>query len=310
MPHWLIKAALQRGISWLPYSHRCNAVFQKYVTRSIALTEEKFNYRLTLCGTYLQALDRHYEGPKTGFTALEVGTGWYPVVPLGLFLRGADKVWCYDIAQHVSTPRVLDTVQSFVRAADQGVLAEAIPGFLPDRLETLKSLAREDRAADAVAMLSPLGISLVVGDASQTGRPDGSVDMIVSSGVLEYIPQNILRPMFAEFNRIGKPGYLSAHYLNLVDQYSYFDPKLSPLNFLRFTERQWSWFNSPLTGLNRLRISDYRALFHESRLEIVLEDNTLGAVSDLDRVPLAPEFQSYAREDLLVYLSVIVGKGE
>ena len=309
MPNWLIKAALQRGISWLPFSHQCNAFFQKHVTRSIQLTEDKFQYRVGLCGKYVRALDRFYQGAKTGFTAVEVGTGWYPVVPIGLFLRGADSVRCFDIAQHVNCGRVIDTVECFRKAVDQGTLEQTIPGILPDRLSMLLEISASSEALDPVAMLAPLGIDLIVGDACRTGCVDQSVDLIVSSGVLEYIPRDMLVAMFAEFNRIGKPGYLSAHYLNLVDQYSYFDSKLPPLNFLRFSDRQWRWLDSPLTSLNRLRISDYRALFEQAGLDVVHEENTLGSEADLDRVPLATAFQHYAREDLLVHLSIMVARG-
>jgi hypothetical protein len=54
MPHWLIKAALQRGISFLPRSHKWNELFQKHVTKSIELTPNRFEERLGFC-------QRHFE---------------------------------------------------------------------------------------------------------------------------------------------------------------------------------------------------------------------------------------------------------
>ncbi len=57
-----------------------------------------------------------------------------------------------------------------------------------------------------------------------------------------------------------------------------------------------------------MRISDYRALFAETGNQITSEDNTKGDPADLRKVPLAPEFQHYSVEDLLVLFSWIVAK--
>jgi len=89
MPHWLIKSAVQRVISTLPASHKWNEFFQNRVTRSLELTDSRFEARLEYCRRHFEHLRDLRPGGGDGFTVLEIGTGWFPVVPVGLFLCGA-----------------------------------------------------------------------------------------------------------------------------------------------------------------------------------------------------------------------------
>ena len=59
---------------------------------------------------------------------------------------------------------------------------------------------------------------------------------------------------------------------------------------------------------NRLMIPDYRQLFTEAGYDLVSETNVRGAEADLDRVRLAPQFQKFKREDLLILESWMVAK--
>ena len=92
MPHWLIKSAIQRAISLLPASQTWNSLFQQNVTRSLELTESRFEARLDYCRLHLEHFLELQPQRARDFTALEVGTGWYRVVPVGLYLCGADFV--------------------------------------------------------------------------------------------------------------------------------------------------------------------------------------------------------------------------
>src|SRR5215470_12286918 len=97
MPHWLIKAAVQRAISWLPASQTWNSLFQTHVTRSLELTPERFEARLDYCRIHVENYTEARPNSPAGFSVLEVGTGWYPVVPIGLFLCGAGPIQTFDI---------------------------------------------------------------------------------------------------------------------------------------------------------------------------------------------------------------------
>ena len=59
---------------------------------------------------------------------------------------------------------------------------------------------------------------------------------------------------------------------------------------------------------SRLRIPDYRRLYLEAGFEVVVEDNERESPEKLGRIPLAPQFQKYSRDDLLVIHSFLVGR--
>src|SRR5262249_37152880 len=150
-----------------------------------------------------------------------------------------------------------------------------------DRLAGLRAAASQAERLPPATVLQGLGIQVHTRDARQTGLPAGTIDLFVSTGVLEYIPVEALEAILAELKRLGRDDAVQSHYLNLVDQYSYFDRNITAFNFLKYPAERWKYLNSPLTWQNRLRISDYRRLFGRAGLQITKELNTSGQVEDL-----------------------------
>jgi hypothetical protein len=308
MPHWLIKAAVQRGISLLPKSHVWNELLQEHVTKSIELTPDRFNERLDFCRRHVENLIELGPKSQAGFRVLEIGTGWQPIVPIGLYLCGATEVHTFDIAPHLSAGRLRKLLEKFGEYAHSGELRKRLPQILPECMEKLQQLTEKFLDESPYRLLEKIGVHARVRDAQHTGLEPGTVDLIVSTGVLEYIPVPVLKNVLAETARVAAPGAVTSHYLNLIDQYSYFDSSIGPLNFLKFADSRWKIYNSPLTWLNRLRISDYRRMFADAGFPLAKEINTLGSEIDLNRIRLAPEFQNYSKPDLLVLTSFIAGK--
>jgi hypothetical protein len=300
MSRWVAKAAVQRVIGLLPRSYFWNTLFQTHVTRSMDLTSSRLEGRLRRCARHLSAFANHtLERDEKPATALEIGTGWYPIVPLGLFLCGVDKIWTYDIAALLSGDRVRETMRQLAEAADNGLLQDLLPSYSGERLDRLRSAAdsEQSRAGD---LLSPLGVEYVIRDASYTGLEPASVDLIFSNVSLEYVPHTRLEKMLAEFRRIISPRGVMSHEIDLADQYAGFDHSITQFNFLKFSDRVWHLINNPLIPLNRLRIADYRELIVGGDFQIVAEDLTNGTVAELATVQLAPRFRAYAEDDLLV----------
>lgn len=308
MPHWLIKSALQRAISLLPASHFWNELFQHYVTRSLDLIPGRFEMRLDYCRIHLENFLELRPSRGRDFTVCELGTGWFPVVPAGLFLCGAGRIWTFDIAPFVSRRRLKEMFDRFQEYEQSGRLQKFLPRLLPERLERFREIAKEVESSEPERLLEKMEICFAVRDAQNTGLNAGTVDLFVSTGVLEYIPRAILKNILTEFRRIGSRDAVQSHYLNLIDQYSYFDHSITPFNFLKYSEERWKFFNSPITWLNRLRISDYRELFASLGYQITKEANTCGSADDLRKVRLAPEFQKHSEADLLVLTSWLTAK--
>ncbi|MCK4747343.1 MAG: hypothetical protein KAT15_09915, partial [Bacteroidales bacterium] len=88
---WLIKAVVQKAISYLPWSERINYFFQKHVTGGVHLTDEHFGLKLQHARDHHRYLLRH-TNDQPGRTILELGTGWYPIVPLLFYLTSSGRV--------------------------------------------------------------------------------------------------------------------------------------------------------------------------------------------------------------------------
>ena len=308
MPHWLIKSAIQRAISLLPASQTWNSLFQQYVTRSLELTESRFEARLDYCRLHLEHFLELQPQRARDFTVLEVGTGWYPVVPVGLYLCGAGDIQTFDIDPLLQTARLQQMFNRFVEYEGAGALRKFLPRLQPERFARMSQTRAQNDGLSPVALLEKLGIHAHVRGAQATGLPAGKTDLFISTGVLEYIPPEILKAILAEFKRLGSPGAIQSHYLNLVDQYSYFDSSITPFNFLQYPGSRWKYLNSPLTWQNRMRISDFRQVFTQAGYQVTKEANTSGALEDLRKIRLAPEFQHHSVEDLLVLTSWLVAK--
>ena len=300
MPSWLIKVFVQRCIGTLPNSFYWNALLQDHVTHSVRLSDELFDDGLQVCKQCFERLRVLRPGAQNGFSAFDLGTGWYPVIPIGLFLCGARDMWTWDIAEYVTRDRLQLTIGRFF---DRRKMVQEYLSSEPERFRLLEELIRRCQVAEGSAvreLLEPLGIHYRIGNAAKTGLPAESVNLIVSNGVLEYIAPELLADMLKEFRRIAAPNSLMSHTIDLADQYATFDAGITQFNFLRFSDGLWRWLNNPLIPLNRLRINDYRAAFARNGFEIVDEQNRLGDRSALQRTTLAERFRSYSMDDLIV----------
>lgn len=307
MPHWVIKSALQRGISWLPNSQFWNGQFQRWVTKSTILTMDSLRGKLEESRRMLEPIIE-IKGPGAQFTSFEIGTGWYPIIPVALYLCGAERTWTTDIDPLLNRSRVERLFRMLVELDSKGELTHLLPEALPERIAKIKELASLAGQEDPEPFLAKINIHVLSCDARKTPLEDHSIDLFFSSGVLEYIPRSILEEILQEAIRLSTPDFVSIHRLNLVDQFSYFDKSITPFNFLKFSPRKWQWANSPLIWQNRLRISDYRNLFSEQGFDVIHEANISGESADLAKVPLAPEFQAYSEADLLVLHSYITAR--
>jgi SAM-dependent methyltransferase len=299
MPPWFLKASVQRAVAALPAARYWHELLQQYVARSLNLTDEKFYSRLDVCRAHLEHFKSHAEPIRDGINVVELGTGWFSTVPIALWLCGADKVRTYDIVQHLTSARLTATLQKFVDTDHNGTLMDHLPGADAGRVTRLASLVDDARRAAPAELLKRIGIEYIVQDFTRNDIPPQSVDLIISHAVFEYPDPDLIMDLLKEFRRILRPGGVMSHWIDLRDEYAYFDNKITPYNFLRFSPQSWRLINNPLIPLNRLRISDFRRAIGQAGFRIVEENIVRGEQADLARVPLAREFRAYATDDLL-----------
>ncbi|MEK7780237.1 MAG: class I SAM-dependent methyltransferase [Verrucomicrobiota bacterium] len=300
MPHWLIKTAIHRTISLLPQRQKWNELFQERVTKSLNLAPGGFEARLDACRRYLDEFLQLSPECEKGFTAVELGTGWYPTVPIGLYLCGATEIWSFDIDPLLRRDRLKVLLNYFLEYDRNGTLPKFLPRLRPERMAQLRQTAAKVDTLTPAELLAELKIHVRIRDARSTELPPQSVDLFFSYSVLEYVPAAIQLELYAEFRRVAKAQAVMIHFINLKDQYCNFDRSLTPLNCLKYSNRAWRWLDSPMIPQTRLRISDYRQLLIKSGFEIKREVNTSAPAEMLQQIKLAPEFQAYAPEDLRV----------
>lgn len=305
---WIIKTAIQHVISWLPASHKWNELLQRHVTKGLELAPAEFAGKLHCCRKHVEFYQRHSPLVPKEFTALELGTGWFPIVPVGLYLCGASEIWSYDLVPLMRSDTFRRMVERFCQFHDSGELSRILPWVKPERLARLRKMLASTDGRSPESLLNDLNIHARIGDARRTELAAGSVDLVFSTVCFEHISRDVLGGLLAEFRRVCSKNAVMTHYIGLADQFASFDRSITPFNFLRYRENQWRWLNNRMIPLSRLRIPEYRRLVREAGFSIVEEENALGRVEDLRQIPLAPEFQEISEADLLVLFSWLAAK--
>lgn len=275
MASWRLKAAVQGAISTVPGRERLNHLLQTHVTGSLTLTEEVFERKLAQSRRHLESY-RAQRGTLPG-QVLELGTGWYPIVPLGLIEAGVPRVTTIDVSPLCDLTSARTAIERFDS------------DFAPER-----------SARNAAELLAPLGVRLLVRDARDTGLETESVDLFVSNNTFEHVPPQALGEIMAEFRRLAAPDAVMDHFIDMSDHYAHFDRSITEFNYLRYSDRAWRLFNNRLQYQSRLRISDYRGIIEQAGFKIVGEDAERGSPQELAAIKLAPRFRRYPPEELTV----------
>lgn len=234
--------------------------------------------------------------PLEGSTVLEIGSGWYPVLPVLCAALGARRGVMTDIERYVDAPAF--------RAARDHVLTHA------DRIadETGADPATLRRRVQKAFVPSDLGLEYVA-PFDPAAWPARSVDILLSRAVLEHISARELGQLLPQWRALLAPGGLMLHGIDNSDHCEHRDPNLSRIEFLCRSERFWHLIEH-FWNHNRLRHSDYLALFRTAGLAIAHAEAQIDerALEDARRLPLAPPFDRYDAADLATLTSWIVAR--
>lgn len=303
---WIAKAAIQGVLAVVPGGRAGNRWLQE-MRRTPG--PPFFGEKLACCREHLRHFFAVGGRPATApFTALELGTGRIPIVPLGLALCGAVRVTSIDLVDLVHADLTRRAVAWLVGEADAGRLKERLPWALPGRVDALRRAYESFGRVKLRDALGALGIELRIGDVRVLARPDPPIDLVVSNNTLEHVERKALADILAALRRVAASGAVMSHFIDLADHYSHFDRQLTPYNFLRYRPATWRLFNNRLQYQNRLRVSDYRAAHARAGFRVVLEENDDSAGPGLEGLQVAREFRHYSRQDLAVTSSWMVSR--
>jgi SAM-dependent methyltransferase len=292
---WRIKGLIQKVLAALPAGSRLNSALQ---LRMGGLRQFDRNVDTKVCDDWL-VLASHMQElaiPIQGRVFVEVGSGWYPTLPVCFHLAGASRCLTFDLHRLMDwalTRRMLERLERHLpRISAQLKIDEPV---LRDRLAKLR------QARDMQDFLQRAGIEYrAPADATRTGMPDASVDVFFSNSVLEHVPGPVIADLMRETRRVLAPGGIALHSVNCGDHYAYFDRRITQMNYLRYSAAQWWIWNNDLQYQNRLRADDFLKLARDAGMDVVLNHQRPRPelLQAFDSFPVAREFRHYSREQL------------
>lgn len=298
MKRWKQKAIVQKIISYFPYSQKWNYFFQKYVTKAVNLTNEYFYDRLQHAKEHLDYFDK-FSDKKKPEISLEIGTGWYPTIPISFFLAGVDKIYSVDISLLTSKERIKKTLEKFIEAHKNNTLADFIK-VEKERFLILEQVCKNIDSLTLEDVLKEFKITYLIGDARKLPLADNSVDLINSNNTFEHIDIKILIAILNEFKRVIKKDGIMSHFIDMSDHFANIDVTISRYNFLQFSDKQWKWIDNTIQPQNRLRIYDYRKIYADLSIPISDEILIYGNIAELNLLKLDSKFETYNKTETAV----------
>ena len=292
---WRVKGIVQKALSVAPGGPRLNDMLQLTLggLRDIDATVDS---KVVDDWVVLARQLRELNVPIADAVLVEVGTGWFPVLPMCFALAGARTCHTFDVSRHLNprlTARAIARLKAHVEA-----IADAAGASVADVERRYQCLSA---APDAHAALHRAGVRYhAPADAAHTGLAPRSVDAVFSNSVFEHIPRRGIAAILLETARIVKREGVSLHSVNCGDHYAYFDRSITPINYLKYSDRQWSLWNNRLLYQNRLRPVDFLQLAEDAGLQIVSSRFTPKErlLKLLPAFVLAAQFRSYTPDQL------------
>ncbi len=243
----------------------------------------------------------------------EVGTGHNPIVQIGFFLCGAEKIVTVDLHRRLDFDILKKSLawmaenRTEIFGYYESVVERSIFNERMDLIEKLAQKPKEFMLEANIEYLAPA-------DASNIGLPNESIDYHISTSVFEHIPRNDIVRILVEAKRILKSNGAALHFINLSDHFQHQDKSITSINFLQYSEKEWNRIaGNEFTYCNRLRVNDYSALFKEEgfdicRKEVVVDREAHKSIEN--GFMLNEKFRNYSVDDLCVTgLRVALKKG-
>jgi SAM-dependent methyltransferase len=306
---WILKAVVQKTISFLPGSQQLNYFFQKYVTKGVFLSDDYFFDRLGHAAKHLSFFEKFAKMPFD--STLELGTGWYPVAPISMFLCGANRVVSMDISPLMTREHLLTTLLKFQEANKNGQLEQILP-IKKERLAILENIILQNRASknnDSLAhILEKFNFEYVIIDARKTNFTAETFSFIHSNNVFEHVYPPVLAAILEEFQRILNKNGVMSHFFDGSDHFAHFDKTINIYHFLQYSDRAWALIDNDVQPQNRFRFRDYLELYEKLRIEIVETDIRKGDLNLLSKVRVNQKFASYLPAELAISHGYLVSK--
>ncbi len=297
---WKVKVLIQFILSKIPLGEKINHGFQKM---NGSHDEQTIRGKIITLAETMAKINEHV--PLEGATVVEIGTGWVPISSLLFYLMGAKVCHTYDHVPHVR----YQLMQMLLRSIEgQQKELSKITSISHEVLAT--RLARLTEAANLEEYFTKANIIYhAPGDGAATGLEDKSVDLVYSNAVLEHVPKKVVYGVTMECKRILKKSGVAYHLIGLHDHYADFDKRISKVNFLKYSERVWSFFvKNKISYHNRLREKQFLDIIKECGGKVVWQENKVNPddIDLLKTMKIAGTFQEMSPEELAIYKTELI----
>ena len=301
--NWKSKAAIQKAISFLPGKTSLNRQMQR-VTGGLKLSDQQFEWKIGHARDHYQYYTDYCQKPFSDTRVLELGTGWYPIIPIYFFLKGCRSFDSIDIYQWLKVENYYSVIAMYRAWRDDGRLDAFIDDIDESNWDILMRILAGDLGVEEIN--ERIFFNPMLGDASTTSKISSGYDLICSNNVLEHIYPKSLEPILARFHGLVNEGGVMSHFIDLSDHFAHSDANITIYNFLQFGERQWRWIDNDIQPQNRLRWSDYVGMFNRLGIACTIEDTRAGLPESFDTISLSSRYRDYERSDLMISHGQIV----
>lgn len=305
--HWRLKGTLQKALGALPGGESLHYRLQR---RFGGMRDPRREMRLKIDDWALMVRQLRADGLEiAGAALMEIGSGWYPLLPFACHLAGAARVVTCDLNRLLKP----DLMRQCIDA-----LGEQLPRIAevscadPARVRARHARLREAAAAsDDPATITDGGVDYrAPADAAAPGLADGGLDLIFSNSVLEHVPPEAIARLHRASLRLLRPGGRIFHSVNCGDHYAYVDPSIHQLHYLRYDDRRWAFWNNRFLYQNRLRAYELVDGAREAGFEIALDTSHARPerLEQLRAMTVAPRFAHIPPERLCITTVDFIGR--
>jgi len=304
---WKLKAVVQKSISFFPQQEKVNYFFQKHITKAVNLNDEHFGNKMMHSRDHIAFFNKHgHTGADKQI--IELGSGWYPVVPMMMYLSKSGQVTSVDIQSWMTKETQLTTIRKFIEWREKGKLQEYINKVDEKRWNELVEIVKNPDEHTLDSINKTIGLKLLLQDARSLKLEDNSIDLICSNNTFEHIFPNVLEGILKEFKRVIKPNGVMSHFIDMSDHFAHFDHSITIYNFLRYSQNKWKMIDNDIQPQNRLRFKEYLKMYEENAIPIIETVVREGNLEDLRRQKIHTEYQSYSEAELAISHGYIISK--
>lgn len=302
---WVLKAIVQKTISYFPKRDLLNLWFQKNITKGVHFDSVHFDYKVRHAKDHIAFFRDNKNFSFTESTVIEIGTGWYPVIPISLFLEGFGRIVSLDLNNYLSKKTLLETLVLFIQKEKENHLSQYI-NIKDDRWQVIKEIVAKKERLTLQEMCHLLRFEFTVCDLSKPPINIPKAEFMCSNNTFEHIHKNLMRKILVNCKSLIKAGGIMSHFIDMTDHFCHFDKSITEYNFLKYSEKRWNIIDNDIQPQNRMRLVNYKELYKELQIPITKEVIWPSKVHLLEGFPIHDEFSKYSVKQLAIFHAYLI----